>query len=178
MAENSTIARPYAEAVFSLAESQGKLAEWSEMLQLITTVSSNDALSDLVGNPRVGQEKLVDLIVSVCGDSLDEHGQNLIKILVENGRLAVLPEISQHFETYKAEAEKTVQAEMVSAFPVSDKQKARVAEALKNRLGRDVKIECRIDETLIGGAIIRANDMVIDGSVSGKLEKLANALSH
>lgn len=178
MAEKSTIARPYAEAVFSLAQQQGRLAQWSEMLQFAAAVATNDSLQGLVGNPRLGRERLADVLIGVCGEALDDMGRNLIRLLVENGRVDVLPEIAQLYEEYRAEAEKTVQAEIIAAFPVSEAQQARVAAALKARLGNDVTLECRTDETLVGGAIIRAGDLVIDGSVAGKLARLENVLSH
>ncbi|MBI5450235.1 MAG: F0F1 ATP synthase subunit delta [Gammaproteobacteria bacterium] len=178
MAEKLTIARPYAEAVFSLASSHKRLNEWSKTLHAAAAVAGSDALRTIVGNPKVPRAKLAELINEVCGKDMDKFGQNLVRLLAENGRLAVLPEIAELYEAYKAEAEKTVQAEMIAAFPVSDEQKTRVAAALKTRLGREVTLECRTDTTLVGGAVIRAGDLVIDGSVSGKLDKLVNVLSH
>ncbi len=178
MAEKSTIARPYAEAVFSLAREQGRLADWSGMLQMAAQVAGNEAMQDLVGNPGIEKARLADVIIGVCGEVLDEKGQNLIRLLAENGRVSVLPEIAELYEGYRAEAEKTVQAEIIAAYPVSEEQKAKVASALKARLGHEVTLECKTDESLLGGAVIRAGDLVIDGSAVGKLNKLVNVLSH
>jgi F-type H+-transporting ATPase subunit delta len=177
MAEISTVARPYAQAVFELAKEQGRLAQWSEMLQLAALVVTDKNLSGLVGNPRIEKAKLMELIIGVCGDRLDDSATNLLRVLVENGRLNVLPYIAEQYEAYRAEEEKIIQAELISAFPVSEELQQQIAKSLKARLGRDVSLNCRTDESMIGGAIIRAGDLVIDGSVTGHLERFANALS-
>lgn len=178
MAEKNTIARPYAQAVFDLATSQKNLPAWSEMLALTAAVVSDKQLQPLIGNPRIDKARVVELIIDICGDRLDTLGQNMIKVLNENNRLALLPEIAAQYELYRAEAEKAIQAEVITAFPVSDEQQVAIAASLKKRLGRDVTLVCKTDKTLIGGAIIRAGDMVIDGSVIRHLDRLASALSH
>jgi F-type H+-transporting ATPase subunit delta len=177
MAEISTIARPYAQAVFELAKEQGRLAQWSEMLQLVALVVTDDDLSGLIGNPRIDKARLMDLITGVCGDRLDDSATNLLRVLMENGRLNVMPYIAEQYEAYRAEEEKVIQAELISAFPVGEELQQQIATSLKKRLGRDVSLNCRTDESMIGGAIIRAGDLVIDGSVTGHLERFANALS-
>jgi len=176
MAEKSTIARPYAQAAFDLALDKGDLKFWSDMLQLIAAVASDDVMSDMISNPSIEREKVVEIIVDVCGDNIDGTAINFIKVLAENGRLNVATEIAQGYEEHRAEAEKTVEAEVTSAFPLSDTQITSVKDALKKRLGREVNLVTKIDETIVGGAIIRAGDLVIDGSVSGQLEKLSNSL--
>lgn len=177
MAEISTVARPYAQAVFELAKEQGRLAKWSEMLQLAALVVTDENLSGLIGNPRIEKARLMGLITGVCGDKLDDSGTNLLRVLAENGRLNVLPYIAEQYEAYRAEEEKVIQAELISAFAVSEELRQQIATSLKARLGRDVSLNCRTDESMIGGAIIRAGDLVIDGSVTGHLERFANALS-
>jgi len=177
MAEKSTIARPYALAVFNLAEKQQQLSQWSEILALLATISDDPAMAALINNPRVSQSQLCDLFFDVGGEHLDDKARSLVSILVENGRIALLSEIAALYESYRAEAESIVQAEIISAYAVSPEQQETIAAALKSRLGRDVTIACRVDETLIGGAIIRAGDMVIDGSVTGQLGRLNTALS-
>ena len=117
------------------------------------------------------------LVVDVCGKKLDKAGQDMIRVLVDNDRLELLPEIFRQYETYRAEAEKVVKAHVTSAFPVSSKQKSDIISALKKRLGREVTLECEVDKSLLGGAIIRAGDMVIDGSITGHLDRLTHALS-
>ncbi len=176
MAENSTIARPYAQAAFDIAQEKGDLKSWSDMLQLIAAVSSDAVMGDMIGNPSIEREKITEIIVDVCGDNLNDMAKNFVKVLAENGRLNVATEIAQSYEVHRAEAEKTVEAEVTSAFPLSDTQIKSVSDALKKRLGREVNLVTKIDESIVGGAIIRAGDLVIDGSVNGQLEKLANTL--
>jgi len=178
MAEKSTIARPYAQAIFDLAAANKQLPQWSEKLALASAVAQDGGMQGVIGNPRLSNAQLVDLFLGVCGDQFDDAAQNLVKLLVENGRVTVLPEIAALFEEYRAEAEKTVQAEVVSAFPVTSAQETKIKKALKKRLGREVELVCTTDNTLVGGAIIRAGDMVIDGSVTAQLEKLTHALTH
>ncbi|GMR16490.1 MAG: F0F1 ATP synthase subunit delta [Gammaproteobacteria bacterium] len=176
MAEKSTIARPYAQAAFDIAQEKGDLKGWSEMLQLIAAVSSDAVMSDMISNPSIEREKITEIIVDVCGDSLNDTAKNFVQVLAENGRLNVAVEIAQGYEAHRAEAEKTVEAEVTSAFPLTDTQIKSVTDALKKRLGREVNLVTKIDESIVGGAIIRAGDLVIDGSVNGQLEKLANTL--
>jgi F-type H+-transporting ATPase subunit delta len=176
MAEKSTIARPYAQAAFDIAKDKGDLKGWSDMLQLLAVVASDALMQDMISNPAIESSKVVDVITGVAGDNIDDMGKNFINVLADNGRLNVLPEIAALYEQHRAEAEKTVEAEITSAFPLSDAQKQQLTEALKIRLGRDVSLVAKTDESIIGGAIVRAGDLVIDGSVSSQLEKLGNSL--
>lgn len=177
MAEKVTIARPYAQAVFDIANSKGALKEWSGKLALLTAVGGDPQLRQLLGNPQVGADRIVDIILGVCGDRLGKEGAALVRVLAENRRLDVLPELTGLYEGLRAEAEKTVQAEVTSAYPLSDEQKAGITASLRKRLGREVQLTCTTDESLIGGAIIRAGDLVIDGSVAAHVNRLATALS-
>ena len=179
MAEKTTVARPYAQAVFDLARSQGGsgLQAWSDMLQLAASVAADAQMQSLIGDPRIRKEQLVQLVLDVCGKNLDAAGQNFIKLLVENRRLNVLPEIAAHYEAQRAEAEGTLQAQVTSAFPLSEEQQAKIAGALKTRLGRNINVTANVDQSLLGGIIIRAGDMVIDGSARGQLANLATALT-
>lgn len=176
MAENSTIARPYAQAAFDIANEKGDLKSWSDMLQLIAAVASDAVLSDMISNPSIEREKVVEIIVDVCGDNLNDLAKNFVKVLADNGRLNVATEIAQGYEEHRAEAEKTVEAEVTSAFPLSEAQVKSMTDALKKRLGREVTLNTSVDETIVGGAIIRAGDLMIDGSVSGQLDNLATTL--
>ena len=176
MAEKSTIARPYAQAAFDIASEQGDLKAWSDMLQLIAAVSSDALMQDMISNPSIEREKVIDIIFGVCADKLNDTAKNFVKVLAENDRLNIVSEIAERYEEHRAEAEKTVEAEVTSAFSLSEKQIKQVTEALKKRLGREVNLVTKIDETIVGGAIIRAGDLVIDGSVSGQLDKLATTL--
>lgn len=177
MAETTTIARPYAQAVFDIAADAKALGHWSDTLRLLALIVADPAMDALIRNPRVPREQLSGIITDVCGDALDERGAALVGVLAANQRLPLLPEIAALYEAYRADAEKIVQAEVVSAFPLSAEQQAAIAASLKRRLGREVTLESRIDQSLIGGAVIRAGDLVIDGSVTGQMDRLANALS-
>jgi len=176
MAEKSTIARPYAQAAFDLAQDKNDLKSWSEMLALGAMIVSDARVNKLITNPNVSKASLIELILNVAGERLDKVGSNFIRVLALNGRLNVLPEIASVYEQHRAEAERYVDAEVISAFPVNDAQQQALVESLTKKLGREVRLTARTDETLIGGAIVRAGDLVIDGSVSGHLNKLAQTL--
>jgi len=176
MAEKTTIARPYAEAVFKLAQQQGSLKDWSERLQLYAAIASNPEMASLIGNPKISNEQLAELFGELCGDKLDDYGKNFIATLIENDRLDLLPEIAGLYEQARADAEGVITAEVLSALPLDDAQQKKIAASLKKRLGRDVVLECEVDESLLGGAVIRAGDLVIDGSAKGQVERLSNVL--
>jgi F-type H+-transporting ATPase subunit delta len=178
MAEILTIARPYAQAAFQFADSHQALGKWSDMLAFLAMVAADAEVTELVENPRMTETQLAELFISIGGERLDDNSHNFIRLLAENRRLALLPEIAALFEIQRREAERTLRAELITAFPATEAQQASVAAALKQRLGRDIELVCTTDATLIGGAIIRAGDSVIDGSVRGKLERLGNSLSH
>jgi F-type H+-transporting ATPase subunit delta len=178
MAERTTVARPYAQAIFDSAKAGGSLARWSDMLALLALIVEDARLRPLIGDPRVGREQLAAVILDVAGDRLDDTAKSLVRVLIENRRLELLPEVRDHFEEYRAEAERMVEAEVVSAFPLSDEQQAQIKAALKRRLGREISLKCRTDASIIGGAVIRAGDLVIDGSAVGYVGRLASALTH
>lgn len=177
MAEKTTIARPYAEAIFEMAKEQQNLAKWSEMLALIELVVSSPEVQGLIGNPRIQKSQLATLILDVSGSNLNKEAQNFVRLLISNNRLNVVPEIFELFQIYRAEAESTVTAEVTSAFPMSPEQEKMIANALKKRLNREVMLTSRVDKSLLGGVVVRAGDLVIDGSVVGQLEKLNAALT-
>jgi len=177
MAEIRTIARPYAQAAFQLAREHDALARWSGMLRVGAVIAADPALRDLIGNPRVSRQQLTDLVLGVAGERLDEHGANFIRLLVENDRLRCLPEIAALYETYRREAEQTVEAHVVTAFALSEEQQRQISAALQTRLGRTVTLTQSVDESLLGGMTIRTDDHVIDGSVTSQLDKLARALA-
>ncbi len=178
MAEASTIARPYAQAVFDLAKGKKKLAGWSKQLNSLSSIVSDNQVNVLISNPSVESGQLTELIISIAADNLDKEGKNLVKVLAENGRLDVITEIAGIFEDLKNESEKIVQAEVLTAFKLDEKQTSTLQAALKKRLGCEVEITSRIDKSIIGGAIIRAGDMIIDGSVTAQLDRLSGELSH
>lgn len=178
MAETSTVARPYAQAAFKLAQEQGNLKAWSEMLRYAALVAADDSMQALLDNPQVAGERAEQLFVDICGDRLDGLAQNFVRLLAQNRRLGLLPEIAGQFEVMRADAEGSVEAEVTSAFPLTDAQKQELADGLKKRLGREVNLVTHVDESLLGGAVIRVGDMVIDGSAAEQLNRLASVLRH
>jgi F-type H+-transporting ATPase subunit delta len=177
MAEKSTIARPYAQAAFETAQAKGQLKDWTGMLQFSAAVAAEASVQKLVGNTNIKREQLAQLFLDIAGDRLSAQGKNFIRLLAENRRLGVLPEIAEQYEVLRAEAEKTIKAEVISAFALTAEQQQQIAQKLKARLGRDVTLTCETDASLLGGAIIKAGDLVIDGSVTGKLNKLSVGLA-
>ena len=178
MAERQTLARPYAEAVFELAKGQNQLKKWSEMLGFIAAVAADGRMMQIANDPRVDRARFLGLFLGVCEQRVDDQGANFIHLLVDNRRLALLPEIVAQYEALRAEAEARVEATVISAFPLEAAQLHSLGEALKRRLGREVNLTTELDKTLMGGIVIRAGDLVIDGSVRGRLADLAANLSH
>ena len=178
MAETTTIARPYAQAAFELAQSDNALPVWSAMLNLAAAVAHDPQLAALLSSPRISRSELADLFIGVCGVHLTAQGQNFIRLLADNRRLNVLTEIAALFQVLRATAEGVLEASMISAQPVTDAQRAQIITALRTRLKREITLTVSTDAGLLGGAIIRAGDLVIDGSARGKLAKLAVALNH
>jgi len=180
LAERKTLARPYAEAVFQMALESGgndQLTLWSEQLLLLAGMGANEDIAALATNPEINRDDVADLVINSAGKKLNKDGANLVHLLLENGRLTILPEISELFETYKAEHEGSVEAEVISAFELADKQLKNISDALKKKLGREVKLVSHIDESLVGGVVIRAGDLVIDGSVTGYLQALSTQIN-
>jgi F-type H+-transporting ATPase subunit delta len=178
MADRATIARPYARAAFAHAQASKDLAGWSKLLGAAAQGAADSRVSRLIGNPHVTGDELVDLLGGLSGKSGGEGGRNFLKALAENRRLALLPHIAAHFEMLRAEVENVVDVEVIAAQKIAAPQEKKLAAALKKRLGRDVRMHTRIDETLLGGAIVRAGDLVIDGSLKGRLERLGSALQN
>jgi len=178
MAEAITVARPYAQAAFLFANAQHTLKDWSEMLSLLAAITADATMSEVIDSPFLTESKLADLIIEVAGERINEQGANFIRVLAANGRLKLLPEIAAMYELKRRDAEGTVQAEMVTAYPASESQQTEIIASLRKRLGREVELSCSTDAGLLGGAIIRAGDLVIDGSVRGKLQRLGTVLNH
>lgn len=183
MADNNTVARPYAQAIFEIAEDAGELAEWSESLSIAGQLLADRELVEYLADPKLKDNRRLEFLAGLFEKGgchklagADAKGTNFLKLLIEYDRVSVLPEISQHFDALKAAVENSVEAVVTSAVALSDKQLDDVAASLRERTGRDVRITTEIDETLIGGAVIRAGDVVIDGSLRARLEGLATAL--
>ncbi|PVZ68120.1 F0F1 ATP synthase subunit delta [Pelagibaculum spongiae] len=176
MAEAITIARPYARAAFEFAREAGDLDGWSQMLGLAGQVASDATMQQFLHNPKATREQITEGFLSVCKDELNDLGRNFLKLLSENDRLAALPEIAVLFEQHKAELGHIAQVQVTSAVAFPSALKDKLAEALKRNLGQDVRLAFDEDVSLIGGAVIRAGDKVIDGSVRGKLQRLADTV--
>lgn len=177
MADKSTIARPYAKAAFEEARARGRLGPWSEALRTAAAVVGDPRVEALLGNPRVTPQELAALVIEIAGPQLDEEGRNFVRTLADNRRLALLPEVSERFDELKSEAEGVIDVTVTSAAPLDDSQRGKLASALQKRLGRTVRLQCATDPALIGGAVLRAGDLVIDGSLRGRLERIAYELT-
>ncbi len=184
MAENTTLARPYASAAFDLADETGALDGWSQALAAAAKAAASDDFRALIGSPHVRPGQLADLLGDVVthalGGRLDDielQAGNLFRVMAENQRLQVLPEVSRLFDELKSEKENVLDVRMISATAMSEGLQHKFTMALEKKLGRSVRLHCEIDESIIGGAIIQADDMVIDGSLRGRLQKLANAVA-
>ena len=174
MQENTTIARPYARAVFEQAQEEGDLQKWSVMLQLLKLIVSDPAMQSAIKNPRLEREKLAELILDICGKHLTESGRNFVNLLVDAGRISVAPQIHALFEEKKDRAEGVAGVEVISAYPLDDNQQEKIKKIMAKRLGKKIDITTRIDKSLIGGAVIRAGDSVIDASLKGRLKQLSH----
>ncbi|MGQ0585717.1 MAG: F0F1 ATP synthase subunit delta [Gammaproteobacteria bacterium] len=176
MAEPSTLARPYAKAVFELARDESKLADWSALLAGLATAVKDKQVAAAIGHPAVGRGQLADVLVQAMGAKATAQAKNLLRLLSEYDRLKLAPMIAQQFEALRAEHERRVDVEIVSAVAVEPAQQKALVDAVKKKLDRDVKVEWKTDPSLIAGAQIRAGDTVIDGSISGELARMRQAL--
>lgn len=178
MAEKVTIARPYARAAFEYAQEQNALGRWSDTLATASLVVTDERVSKLLSNPRVTPDQLVGLIADIAGDGLDERGRNFLNTLAQNRRLDLLPQIAAIYEVLRAEVENVADVQVTSAIPLDDAQRQRLTTALKKRLRREVRLHCDTDASLIGGAVVQSGDLVIDGSLRARLERLASDIAH
>jgi len=177
MADKTTIARPYAKAAFARAKAGKHLGSWSESLRTAATVVQDPRVQNLLGNPAVSTAELAKLVIDLAGPKLDEQGRNFVQTLAENRRLAYLPEISTLFDELKDEAEGVIDVTVTSAAPLDKSQREALTAALQRRLKRQVRLHTETDPSLLGGAVLRAGDLVIDGSVRSRLNRIAYELT-
>jgi len=177
MSEAITIARPYAQAAFDEAQKLDTLRAWSEMLLSLAQAVNHPEVQAAVSNPRVPAVQIAGLMDALLGTSASAQQRNFVRIVADNRRLLVLPEIAELFEARKAEAEKSVNVVVDSAFELSAAQQDKIAASLKKRLAREIKLTCNVKKELLGGVVIRAGDKVIDGSALTRLAEMANALA-
>ena len=175
MSELTTVARPYAKAAFDFAVEANAVDNWFEMLVFAAEVANNETVTDLLSG-GTSVEQAQNLFIQVCGEQLDSKGQNLIKVMAENERLLVLPQVAQQFGELKAEYEKEISVDVTSSVELTEDKLATLSAALEKRLARKVKLNCMVDASVVSGLVIKAGDMVIDGSVRGKLNRLATTM--
>ena len=177
MAESITIARPYAKAAFQAAKDSQALTEWSQMLGYASAVAADENVETILDHPALTSEQKAQFFIDVCGENLINEVKNFVFVLSENNRLGLVSDIAELFERYKAQLEQSIDVSIESAFELGDAQSEKLAQALSKKLDRKVVIASTVNQALIGGVIIRANDLVIDASVRGKIAKLAEAIS-
>ena len=180
MSELTTIARPYAKAAFDFAIEQSAndrsaVEKWTEMLGFLTALVENADMKEFL-NSSLSAQKVADTVISICGEQLDQYGQNLIRLMAENKRLSAIPTMFEEFKHYVEEHQAIAEVEVTSAQPLNATQIEKIAAAMEKRLARKVKLNCNVDSSLIAGVVIRTEDFVIDGSSRGQLVRLANEL--
>ena len=176
MADKTTIARPYAKAAFAEARGEKRLGPWSDAIRAGATVVTDPRVEPLLGNPRVTSAELAQLVIDIAGPQVGEHGANFVRTLAENHRLAYLPEISALFDELKDEAEKVIDVTVTSAAPLDEGQRKTLTTALERKLNRGVRMQCHTDPALLGGAVLQAGDLVIDGSLRTQLNRITYEL--
>jgi F-type H+-transporting ATPase subunit delta len=176
MSELSTLARPYAEAVFKRSIETDTASAWSDMLNFLAQVVENVDMQSVLVNPKVSKAQRIQLVLEICQDGFSDEGRNFIKLLCQNDRFILAAEIQRLYESFRAEHEGYVDVEVTSAYALSKEEQKKFVNSLEAKLNKKVHIKTAIDKTLIGGFIARAGDKVIDGSVAGQLQQLARKL--
>jgi F-type H+-transporting ATPase subunit delta len=176
MAELATIARPYANAVFDVAKRKNAIDAWSRQLAVIAAVARDASINEVIESPAITSVQKANTIARVCGDDLGSEGKQFLQVLARNKRLHLLTEISAQFDQLRAQEEASLEVEVISAYSLNEAEEQRLVEALNRRFKKEIHLTSRVDESLLGGAIIRAGDTVIDGSVRGKLNRLGESI--
>lgn len=176
MAEITTIARPYAEALFKLAVEQGTLDKWASLLAEMAAIASNLDMRAAIDNPKLADKDIADLFLSIVKLPLNDDAKNVVQLLIENNRLALLPRIRVQFDELKSEHEGSAEAQVVSAFPISDGELQALTITLEKHFKRKIRPTVRIDKELIGGVKVTVGDEVLDASVRSRLQSMATAL--
>lgn len=177
MLEKTTIARPYAQAAFEFARESGDLEHWSSMLGLLADIVSDPGMQQLLHNPKVSEAQLEEIVVGVDESRFAETDRNYIRILIEAGRLRYTLDVARMFKAMVAEAEGRLDVEVVPAYELEEGQEQTLSDAMAKRYAKEIRISSRVEESLIGGAIIRAGDSVVDASIRGRLNELRNDLA-
>ena len=177
MADEATIARPYARAAFDHAHAAKQLAPWGELLAKASMAVGDERVRPLIGNPHVKRADLVNFLLDVIGAAGNPQARNFVQLLADNGRLAALPQIAEQYAALRAEVENTVDVTVTSAMPLTPEQSDKLSKALAARLKRTVRLSTNVDPALIGGAVVKAGDFVVDGSLRGRIERLGNTMA-
>jgi len=176
MTELATLARPYAEAAFKRAKETGSTGEWADSLQLLAVVVQDADMAAIVNNPRIASDRILQLLLDICQDQISDEVKNLLKLLMQNGKLKLLPNISALYEEYKANDEGYVNVDLYSAYALTKAEQNKYVAMLEKQLNKKVNATVTVDKSLIGGILAKAGDKVLDGSVSGQLHQLAKRL--
>jgi F-type H+-transporting ATPase subunit delta len=176
MSELATLARPYAAAVFKRASESGNAEQWSQMLDFIAIVVKDNAIAIIIENPKVSQERLIQLLLDICQGQLNQEGENFLKLLVQNDRLTLAPQISSLYEAHKAHAEGYVDVDVKTAYAFTKEEQKKFTTTLEKTLAKKVRISVSVDKSLIGGFLAKAGDRVIDGSIKGRLQHMQKTL--
>ncbi|MGN8157829.1 F0F1 ATP synthase subunit delta [Salinisphaera sp. RV14] len=180
MAERYTLARPYAEAVYELAQASGGdgLSQWSDALAALSAIVANESVAALMNNPRVSETVLAEAIIETGAADFGAQARNFVRLLIDNNRLSLAPEIAELFETERAAAEDRLDVEIISAVALSEGQRTAFGQALEKHFNRRISMTFAEDDSVIGGAVIRAGDLVIDGSLTAQLARMRQSLAH
>jgi F-type H+-transporting ATPase subunit delta len=176
MSELATLARPYATAAFKRAKQTGTTAEWSESLAFLSTVLEDPQISQAASNPVASREKFTSALLDLCQGKLNSEGENFVRLLVANKRLELIKVISEQFEQFRADDEGYIVAQVSTAYLLDDVERDQITMVLQQTLGKQPRLNVQVDETLIGGVLIKAGDRVIDASVRGQIQRLARRL--
>ena len=176
MSELATLARPYAVAVFKRAKETDSAKTWSKNLAFLAAVLNDKSISGVIDDPKIGKSALSTLLLDICEGQLDQEGSNFLKLLIENNRLSLIAAIAEIFETYKAEDEGSIDVDVTTAFAFTKESKQSFNTTLEKAFGKKINMKIAVDSSLIGGVLVRAGDQVIDGSVRGQLQQLAQRL--
>ncbi len=176
MADNTTTARPYANAVYDLASENAAIESWGDALANLAAVVSDPQVAALLDNPDSGKQEKGEILIQSLAGKLTDKQQNLVRLMAENGRLKLMPDVAEQFEVARAKAENIIEAEVTSAFELSAEQVSEITNTLKNKLGCEITLSTSVDETLIGGVVIKAGDTIIDASMKSQLDSLALSL--
>jgi F-type H+-transporting ATPase subunit delta len=176
MSELATLARPYATAAYKRAKETGSTAKWSESLAFLAAVTQDPQIAKAASNPKANKERFIAALLDLCQDKLDSEGANFVRLLVANRRLALVPLISEQFELYRADEEGYVEVEVRTAYPLDEAESEQLTAVLQRTLGKQPRLQVQVDESLIGGVLVKAGDRVIDASVRGQIQRLAKRL--